>query len=202
MLLRLIPSSPSSPTILFTLSLAAIPEDLPLPHAWSSALDTLLTHDLPSPPCAHALDNASGHTVLVERATFDLIGGTIQCVWIDGRSSTHQLSQDCIDALEGVVQDVSLASIEAQREQHREMLAREQRSVPPTPPSSLSKPLSVAAQTKHKRKRSSFFSMVRCVPPSSPTGPNCDAHQTVSMLPAARFFRLAHQLRPPSHRLV
>ncbi|KAH7106897.1 hypothetical protein BKA62DRAFT_220778 [Auriculariales sp. MPI-PUGE-AT-0066] len=166
MLLRLCPPA-SMPTILFTLALPALPDELPLPHAWATTLDTLATHDLPSPPSAHALDAASGHIVLVERVTFDLVAATVACVWLDGRTSTHSLSPECIDALDGVVRDVSLASIEAQREQHRELLTREQRTCPPTPPSSLSKPPSTASQIKHKRKRSTFFSMVSAILSSS-----------------------------------
>lgn len=161
MLLRLVPQAPF-PTVLFTLAFPQLPDELPLPASWAYTVDVLQTHDLPPPPSAHALDVSSSHVVLLDMVTFDLARRTLTCTWIDGQSSRHDLTDPCVAALEDVVADVSLASIEAQREQHRER--HPDAAVTATPPSSLNRPPSApAAQVKHKRRRSTFFSMVRSV---------------------------------------
>ncbi|EJD51982.1 hypothetical protein AURDEDRAFT_181549 [Auricularia subglabra TFB-10046 SS5] len=161
MLLRLIPSAPF-PTVLFTLTFPSLPDDLPLPHAWLNVAETLQTHDLPPPPCIHALDAATAPVALIDTVTFDLAHGELTCSWIDGAAEAHPIPPECISALEQIVEDVSLASIEAQREQHRARAAE----CPPTPHSSLNKPPAAVAQSqaaKHKRRRSTFFSMVSAI---------------------------------------
>lgn len=161
MLLRLIPSAPF-PTVLFTLTFPSLPDDLPLPHAWLNVAETLQTHDLPPPPCIHALDTAAAPVALIDTVTFDLARGELTCAWIDGAADAHPIPPECIAALEQIVEDVSLASIEAQREQHRARAAE----CPPTPHSSLNKPPAAVTQcqaAKHKRRRSTFFSMVSAI---------------------------------------
>ncbi|KZV79328.1 hypothetical protein EXIGLDRAFT_782494, partial [Exidia glandulosa HHB12029] len=176
MLLRLVPQPPF-PTVLFTLAFPQLPDDLPLPASWAHTVDLLQTHDLPPPPSAHALDVSTSHVALLEVVTFDLAKRALTCTWIDGHSARHELTESCVAALEDVIADVSLASVEAQREQHRER--HPDAEVPPAPPSSLNKPPSVqpAAHTaKHKRRRSTFFSMVSAILSSSSSTSTTDEH--------------------------
>lgn len=164
MLIRLTPQAPH-PTVLFTIAFNNLPETLPSPLSWANQLNCLAADELDVPTSHHCLDKAACIPSLLESITFDLTTMTASCSFVDGVTAEWPLfDPGCLKALHGVVNDVSMSALEAERERFREKEEEQQRLLDlMTPPPSPLKPKG------HKKQRSLLMTMIACVefiPPS------------------------------------
>ncbi|KAL4263851.1 hypothetical protein AB1N83_005458 [Pleurotus pulmonarius] len=160
MLIRLTPQAPH-PTVLFTIAFNNLPETLPSPLSWANQLNCLAADELDVPTSHHCLDKAACIPSLLESITFDLITMTASCSFVDGVSAEWPLFDPvCLKALHGVVNDVSMSALEAERERFREKEEEQQRLLDlMTPPPSPLKPKG------HKKQRSLLMTMIASLVP-------------------------------------
>ncbi|KZO99146.1 hypothetical protein CALVIDRAFT_403843 [Calocera viscosa TUFC12733] len=172
MILRVVPPAPGL-TILFTLSFPALPSPLPFPQAWSATLSLAISHNLPPPPSAHALDRACTTIELLHSVTFDIARGVVDCRIVDDELLTLPLRPELRRALERVCADVARSTEELEREKRGG-------SRPATPPTDLQSPSLLSLI-------SSFIPSLHTAP-SSPTTPA----PTLALsppTPASRYYR-------------
>ncbi|KAJ8520541.1 hypothetical protein ONZ45_g2671 [Pleurotus djamor] len=157
MLIKLTPQAPH-PTVLFTVSFANLPETLPCPLSWANQLNCLSADELDVPTNHHCLDKAAIVPNLLENVTFDLNTMMASCSFVDGVMVEWPIADPgCLNALMGVVSDVSDSALEAERERLREKEEERQRTLDlMTPPPSPTKPKG------HKKQRSLLMTIVAC----------------------------------------
>ncbi|KAF8204300.1 hypothetical protein K438DRAFT_1757532 [Mycena galopus ATCC 62051] len=100
------PSAAPSPTILFALSFADPPANLPLPPSWAAQLARLAADDLEAPPALHALDRAAAFPALLSEVLFDLQHARVACAFLDGAKEEWDLGPRCAEMLARVIRDV------------------------------------------------------------------------------------------------
>ncbi|KAA1471990.1 hypothetical protein DENSPDRAFT_880924 [Dentipellis sp. KUC8613] len=139
----LIPPPPCH-TILFTLSLPSIPQELPFPPYWDAQLDRISAEELDAPHSAYALDKSAWIAVVLQEVTFNMLTMTVSARFLDDSVEEWPLmGRECLDALNRVLQDVREAADIGERERQRLMAARV--PVPAPTPTKVS---------KHKKQRS------------------------------------------------
>jgi hypothetical protein len=170
MLIKLLPAPPH-PSVLFNINFEDLPDGLPLPPTWTANLSNLIHDDLPMPTYQHALDKASFLPCILEEVIFHMPTYIVTCRFIDGSieewkvdvgNSKPCLGTKCYQALESVVDDVCLSTLQFEREREREKKEKERESEQekgkqkslPMLPSSLTR------GSKHKKKKSLLMTIV------------------------------------------
>lgn len=170
MLIKLLPAPPH-PSVLFNIAFEDLPDGLPLPPMWATNLSNLIHDELPIPTYQHALDKASFLPCILEEVVFHMPTYVVTCRFIDGsikewkmdaRNSKPCPGSKCYRALESVVDDVCLSTLQYEREKERERKEKEREAEqekekqksPPVPFSSLTR------SSKHKKKKSLLMTIV------------------------------------------
>ncbi|KAJ7166502.1 hypothetical protein C8R43DRAFT_196752 [Mycena crocata] len=108
MLIKLTPpaSAAPTPTILFAIAFPDLPQNLPIPAAWSAQLARLAADDLEAPPALHALDRAAALPSLLGEVLFDLPRQRVACTFLDGAAEEWDMDARCAEMLARVIRDV------------------------------------------------------------------------------------------------
>lgn len=131
MLIKLTPpASPApTPTILFAIAFPDLPQNLPIPAAWTAQLARLAADDLEAPPALHALDRAAALPSLLGEVLFDLPRQRVACTFLDGAAEEWDMDARCAEMLARVIRDVeeSGKAEERSREWQRALEAKRAR---------------------------------------------------------------------------
>ncbi|PVG03721.1 hypothetical protein CPB86DRAFT_304328 [Serendipita vermifera] len=166
MQLQLIPPAPH-PTVLFSFTLPDLQSALPLPIAYATQLQLLLTTEVDHPPSPYALDKAAWGVYLMEMVTYDFTPAKsrVEVRMIDGSIIRWDMQGE-EQMLARVMIDVEASKNEAERERRDELRLATAAST-----SSLYLPLTNAASLSmldnnasrpqsHRRSKSLFNSLL------------------------------------------
>ncbi|KAG0697129.1 hypothetical protein DFH29DRAFT_164793 [Suillus ampliporus] len=185
MLIRLIPSGPNG-AVLYNVSFPTNLPDLPIPPAWSNQLHLLTSVlRLDAPQSIHVFDRSVGLVARVLEVMFDVPAKEVAVSFVDGCSIKLPMNSQCMQMLQGVVDDVRACS--AQESRRDSFDGATSASVCSSVASSQEIPSTSGAPPKspklsrHKKQRSLLFSLISSLvprslspppaPPPSPTTP-------------------------------
>jgi hypothetical protein len=159
MLIKLLPTHPSHPTVLFGITFeSCLPEGVQVPISWTSQQALLLADSLELPKYIHALDAASIFPCLLEEVVFDIQLLLISCRFIDGSCVEWSLMDSkCLTSLENVLRDVTESTREVEEPEREGTKEKEKRE---ELPELLNSPPSTIKGTRHKKQRSLLMSLV------------------------------------------
>ncbi|KAG2138379.1 hypothetical protein DEU56DRAFT_802902 [Suillus clintonianus] len=185
MLIRLVPSL-SHGTVLYNVSFPANVPNLPTPPAWSNQLHLLTSVlCLESPQNIHVFDRSVGLVARITEVVFDVPSKEVVVSFVGGRAEKLPMNSQCMQMLQGVVDDVKTCSEQESRRDsfERATSASICSSVTSSQeiPSASSAPPKSPKLSRHKKQRSLLFSLISSLvprslspppaPPPSPTTP-------------------------------
>lgn len=172
MLIKLLPAPPH-PSVLFNITFEDLPDGLALPQTWTTHLSNLMHDELPMPRYHHALDKASFLPCIIEEVVFDMPALLVTCRFIDGSIEQWKIDLEglrpclgakCYKALESVVDDVYLSTLQSERERERERQKEKERELEREKERlrllQQASPSSSIKSFKHKKKRSLLMTIV------------------------------------------
>lgn len=185
MIIRLVPSV-SHGTVLYNVSFPINVPNLPTPPAWSNQLHLLTSVlRLKSPQNIHVFDRSVGLVARIIEVMFDVPTKEVVVSFVDGRIEKLPMSLQCMQMLQGVVDDVKACSEQESRRDSFEYAtsasicssvasSQDIPSISGAPPKS-------PKLNRHKKQRSLLFSLISSLvprslspppaPPPSPTTP-------------------------------
>lgn len=185
MLIRLIPSV-SHGTVLYNVSFPVNVPNLPTPPGWSNQLHLLTSVlRLDSPLNIHMFDRSVGLVARIVEVMFDVPNKEVVVGFVDGRTERFPMNSQCMQMLQGVVDDVKTCY---EQESRRDSFERSTSasvcssvaSLQDIPSTSAAPPKSPKL-SRHKKQRSLLFSLISSLvprslspppaPPPSPTTP-------------------------------
>ncbi|KAG1732110.1 hypothetical protein EDB19DRAFT_1296192 [Suillus lakei] len=185
MLIRLVPSV-SHGTVLYNVSFPINVPNLPTPPAWSNQLHLLTSVlRLDSPQNIHVFDRSVGLVARIIEVMFDVPTKEVVVSFVGGRTEKLPMNSQCIQMLQGVVDDVKSCSEQESRRDSFEHATSASicSSVASSQeiPSASGAPPKSPKLSKHKKQRSLLFSLISSLvprslspppaPPPSPTTP-------------------------------
>ncbi|KAG1859202.1 hypothetical protein F4604DRAFT_1160385 [Suillus subluteus] len=185
MLIRLVPSV-SHGTVLYNVSFPINFPNLPTPPAWSNQLHILTSVlRLEPPQNIHVFDRSVGLVARITEVIFDVPAKEVVVSFVDGRIEKLPMNSQCMQMLQGVVDDVKACSeLESRRDSFEcptsasicssVVSSQDIPSISSAPPKS-------PKLSRHKKQRSLLFSLISSLvprslspppaPPPSPTTP-------------------------------
>ncbi|KAG2076264.1 hypothetical protein BDR04DRAFT_754525 [Suillus decipiens] len=184
MLIRLVPSA-SHGTVLYNVSFPINIPNLPTPPAWSNQLHLLTSVlRLESPHNIHVFDRSVGLVARIIEVIFDIPTKEIVVSFVGGRVEKLPMNLQCMQMLQGVVDDVKTCSEQESRRDSFECATSA--SICSSVTSSqdipnIAGPPKSPKLSRHKKQRSLLFSLISSLvprslspppaPPPSPTTP-------------------------------